>query len=331
LIVNLQRFLAKEQPYWNELEGLLSALEDRLERRLELDEAMRFHYLYQRTASDLAKLADFPAEPQLHQTLAALVTRAYAEIHETRSRPRRLAVRRFLSITFPRTFRRHLRFFIASVAITLAGTAFGAGALYFDPDTKAVLMPFSHLQGDPRERVREEEEATGDRLAGQHTAFSAMLMTHNTKVSIFTFSLGMTYGVGTVVMLFYNGVILGAVGVDYIRAGEGKFLAGWLLPHGVIEIPAILVAGMAGLLLARTLIGAGDRASLRERLRLVIPDLVTLIFGVAALLVWAGIVEAFFSQYHEPVLPYWLKIGFGCAELLLFTLYLARAGRKDKG
>ena len=84
-------------------------------------------------------------------------------------------------------------------------------------------------------------------------------MTHNTEVSIFTLALGMTWGVGTIIMLFYNGVILGAVAVDYIRAGETKFLLGWLMPHGVVEIPAILIAGQAGLLLASALIGHGRR------------------------------------------------------------------------
>ena len=52
-------------------------------------------------------------------------------------------------------------------------------------------------------------------------------------------ALGMSYGVGTFTLLFYNGVILGGVFQDYIAAGETKFLLGWLLPHGVIEIPAI--------------------------------------------------------------------------------------------
>jgi hypothetical protein len=58
--------------------------------------------------------------------------------------------------------------------------------------------------------------------------------------------------------------------------------------------------------------------------------LTTLIFGVAAMLIWAGIVEAFFSQYHEPVLPYEVKIGFGILELVLLVLFLARSGRKKE-
>ena len=44
--------------------------------------------------------------------------------------------------------------------------------------------------------------------------------------------------------------------------------------------------------------------------------------GVAVFLVWAGIVESFFSQYHEPILPYWLKITFGIAELALLCWFL---------
>ena len=59
------------------------------------------------------------------------------------------------------------------------------------------------------------------------------------------------------------------------------------------------------------------------------PDLVTLICGAALLLVWAGIIEAFLSQYHEPVLPYALKIGFGVMELALMGGYLWKSGRRS--
>jgi uncharacterized membrane protein SpoIIM required for sporulation len=131
-------------------------------------------------------------------------------------------------------------------------------------------------------------------------------------------------------MLFYNGVTLGAVAVDYVLAGETPFLLGWLMPHGVIEIPAILLAGQAGIVLAGALIGWGKPISLRMRLRKISKDLATLIFGVALMLVWAGIVEAFFSQYHEPVLPYSIKIAFGAFELIILALFLGRAGRKSE-
>lgn len=327
MIIDLQRFLEAERPYWAELEEVLRRWEEDSGYRPRLSEVRRFHYLYERTAADLARLATFASEPDLRRYLESLVARGYAEIHETRAKPHRLALWRWFTVTFPQTFRRQMRAFWLALAVMLVGAAFGGFAVMTDPGAKSVLLPFPHLQGNPSDRVAQEESQVEDGLAGMKTTFSTSLMTHNTKVAIFTLALGMTWGIGTLVLLFYNGVILGAVAVDYLLAGEGRFLAGWLLPHGSVEIPAILIAGQAGLVLAGALIGWGRRLTLAARLRAVGPDLLTLISGVGLLLVWAGIVEAFLSQYHEPVLPYAIKILLGVVELSLLTLFLARAGR----
>ena len=326
MIIDLQKFVANERSLWTELEKLLDRIEADPSARLSLEQLQRFHLLYERTASDLARIATFSAEPETRRYLENLVARAYGEIHETRERRRRVYPIRWFFQTLPQTFRRHIRQFYLAVAITLVGCAFGGLALVFDPDSRHVTMAFGHDEMTPEQRVAREESQANDRISGHKTYFSAYLMTHNTKVSIFTLALGITWGVGTGIMLFYNGVILGAVAVDYIRAGQTKFLLGWLLPHGVVEIPAILIAGQAGLVLGVALIGWGRRVPLAVRLREVSRDLMTLIFGVGVLLIWAGFVEAFLSQYHEPVIPYELKIAFGLVELILLTLFLARSG-----
>jgi uncharacterized membrane protein SpoIIM required for sporulation len=270
---------------------------------------------------------EFPAEAGLRQHLEILIARAYAEIHETRSGAWPVSLRRWFWQTFPQTIRRHHVWLLGSFLIMLTGALFGAVTLMVEPSAKATLLPFEHLQHSPTERVRAEESQQHDRIAGQAGTFSAMLMTNNIKVSILTLALGMTFGLGTIIMLFYNGVILGVVAWDYILDGQARFLAGWLLPHGSIEIPAILIAGQAGLILGRALIGWNCAIDVKARLRQIAPDLATLVGGVALLLVWAGLIEAFFSQYHEPVLPYALKIAFGLAEMTLLGLFLHQSGR----
>ena len=327
MIIDLQRFVAAGQPHWSELEKMLTHMEAEPNATLSLEKLTRFHQLYERASADLARITTFSSEPATRRYLEHLVARAYGEIHETRERRSRLQPLKWFFQTLPQTFRRHVRAFYLTVAITLAGCAFGGLALIFDPDSRHVTMAFGHDQMTPEERVRQEEQSAGDRLDGQKSSFSAFLMTHNTKVSIFTLALGMTWGVGTIILLFFNGVIMGAIAVDYIQAGQTKFLLGWLMPHGVIEIPAILIAGQAGLLLGHALIGWGTRFPLAARLRAVSADVKTLIFGVALMLVWAGFVEAFLSQYHEPILPYSVKIAFGIVELILLVLFLAKAGR----
>jgi uncharacterized membrane protein SpoIIM required for sporulation len=328
MIIDLQRFVTGERPYWTELESVLKKLEAEPHRTMSLDQVRRLHYLYERASADLGKIMTFSSEPEVRRYLESLVARAYGEIHETREQQHRISPLTWFFRTLPQTFRRHVRAFGLAVAITLAGVAFGGLATVFDPESRSATMPFGHDRVDPSERVAREERAPRDLLAGQKGNFSAFLMTHNTKVSVLTMALGMTWGLGTIILLLYNGIMLGAVAVDYMLAGQTLFLFGWLLPHGVIEIPAILIAGQAGLVLGKALIGWGQRATVTERLRAVGGDLVTLIFGVALLLVWAGFVEGFFSQYHEPVVPYSVKIAFGLFELVLLILFLGYGGRK---
>ena len=328
MIIDLQKFIATERATWSEFEEKLDHLEAEPNHRMSLEDLQRFHLLYERTAADLARIVTFSVEPETRRYLESLVARGYGEVHEARERQARLRPIPWFLHTLPQTFRRHIRAFWMSVAITIVGCAFGGIAIAFDPGSKAALMPFSHLLQDPAKRVAQEESATGDRLAGHKASFSASLMTHNTQVSIFTFGLGITWGIGTILMLFYNGIMMGAIAVDYIQAGQTRFLLGWLLPHGVVEIPSILIAGQAGFILARALIGRGQRLTLRARMRSVSQDLITLIFGVALFLVWAGIVEAFLSQYHEPVIPYTVKIGFGLVEFTLLCAFLSQSGKR---
>ncbi len=326
MIIDLPRFVSAERPYWDELHGLLSAMETAPERRMSLPEIQRLHYLYERCSADLSQLDSFATDSSLRAFLESLVSRAYSEIHETRA-PLKLNWKGAI-LAFPRAFRRHLGAFQLSLAVTLLGCAFGWFAIRQDPRAKAILMPFPGLGGSPAERVQKEENVKEDRLSGVKATFGAQLMTHNIQVTVLVFAMGLTWGFGTFIELFYNGVILGAVCADYIAAGQGTFLAGWLLPHGVVEIPAILLGGQAGFILAGTLIGWGGRTSRAERLRAAAPDLFTIMAGAAVMLVWAGTMESFVSQYHQPAIPYSLKIAFGLCELAGLTIFLGWAGRE---
>ena len=327
MIVNLEKFIAEERPRWERLDAMLQKMAEDPWAKLPLAQARELELLYQRTAADLARLSSYAAEPEARRYLENLVARGHAEIHGARGEGGRLRPGEWFARTLPRTFRRQARAFGLAVALTVAGAGFGGAALALDPEAKETLMPFSHLQGSPTERVAREREDRGEHLTDGKARFSGMLMTHNTRVTLTAVALGMSWGVGTLVLLFYNGVTLGAVVLDYVLAGETPFLLGWLLPHGVVEIPAILVGGQAGFVLAGALLGRGRRERLAARLRGVMPDVVTLTLGAALMLVWAGIVEAFLSQYHEPVLPYAVKIAFGVVELVALVWYLARAGR----
>jgi uncharacterized membrane protein SpoIIM required for sporulation len=332
VILDVDRFLAHERPAWEELSRLLDAAENNPLRTSDIAEVERFHYLYQRAVSSLARLHSNAADSEVRRYVESLVARAYPEIHQRRRRGR-FHFFSWLIAGFPRAFRRHSGAFALSLLITIAGVLFGVIGLIAAPDARPALMPFSNLLEKPSARVAREEarQKKADPLSGRKTSFAAFLMTHNIQVAVLTFAMGATWGIGVITLLFYNGVTLGAVICDYVRDGQTQFVMAWLMPHGVIEIPAILVGGQAGVVLAGALIGWKSRESRRQRLESARGDLASLAGGLAVMLVWAGIVEAFISQYHQPALPYSLKIAMGCVELAVLAAWLGRGGLTRKG
>jgi len=326
VILDLKEFIVEQQEVWREFEALLDAVERNPTTTMDIEKVKRFHHLYQLTSADLARLQSFASEPELKQYLESLIGRAFGEIYESRRKPHRIAPLTWFFRSFPRAFHRRIGAFRVALAAMLLGCLFGGAALVIDPGAKETLLPFAHLRGDPSDRVAKEEQGPNKALESYKAVFSSQLVTHNVRVAVSCMAMGITFGIGTLILLFYNGVILGAVALDYIRAGESAFLFGWLLPHGSVEIPAIILAGQAGLVLAQALLGRRHGVPLSGRLRSISRDLTTLIGGVAILLVWAGIIEAFFSQYHEPMLPYSLKISFGAVELVVLALFLGRCG-----
>ena len=330
MIVDLDKFIAAERPGWQKFDRLLQQRADDPWAKMTLEQARELERLHLRASANLARLATMAAEPEVQRYLEGLVARGYAEVYGGQGQREKWRMFAWFFETLPRTWRRQAKAFWLSLGLMLGGALFGGLAVAFDPGAKPVLMPFAHLLGDPSDRVAREEKM-GRGASGAQSTFAGQLMTHNTKVTMTALALGMTWGVGTAVLEFYNGAILGAVVVDYVRADETTFLLAWLLPHGSIELPAILVGGQAGFVLAGALLGRGRRKRLSARLREVMGDVVTLAIGAGLMLIWAGVVESFLSQYHEPVIPYELKIAFGLVELAGLAWFLGWCGRPKSG
>jgi len=312
---------------WRKLESLLTTLEVQGARGLSIAEVRTLGKLYRAACADLLTAQKELADAALSDYLNGLVARAYASVYGGQRR-RRLAIGRFLWAVFPALVRRERLSVALSAFLFLSGCVCGAVVMQLDPQAMGLVIPDMHQARTPEERVR-DEAFNSSAQAGPAAVFSSFLFTHNIQVTFLVFALGVTFGIGTAVMLFWNGVPLGALAAQYHASGQGLFFWAWILPHGVVELTVVIIAGAAGLLLARGLWRPGlrsRRAALVHEAR----SAVQLIAGGMPMLVVAGIVEGTISQLHAPLMPYSAKLVFAGALFVAMLAYLSRGGIERK-
>jgi uncharacterized membrane protein SpoIIM required for sporulation len=155
---------------------------------------------------------------------------------------------------------------------------------------------------------------------------SSFIMTNNISVAFTTFALGITAGLGTAYMMLTNGIMLGVVGVACWMGGMSLPLWSFVAGHGVLELPAIFIAGGAGFRIAQGLLFPG-LLSRRDSLAKSGAEAIRLLLGTVPMLIVAGIIEGFISPSTN-IAWYWK---FTLAGILATAFYgwLFTAGRRS--
>jgi uncharacterized membrane protein SpoIIM required for sporulation len=330
--MDIDRFVEERKDRWRRFEEVLDLAEDVTEQALGPEGMRELLRLYRLTSSDLNQARSITADPELLERLNALAGRGYRFIYRRRRETgtfRRL--RRFLGFEVPETYRQEAWSVGTAAGALLLGALFGTLAVLARPSAAEDLIPPQFFTQSPSERVaeierQEERVATLDEAA----LFGAELYTHNIRVSFLAFSLcALTILLG-VWVLFYNGVLLGAVATTYLMDGVSVFFFAWVGPHGALELPSICFAGAAGLVAGRALFFPGE-LSRAAAVRQAFPRVWRMMVGVMLFLVVAGLIEGSFSQFSAKTVPYSLKIAVAVVLHLSLLAYLFVPRRETQG
>lgn len=313
-----KRWLDKRKPHWARLEELAARCSGSGFRALAPGELQELSLLYRQMAADLSTVREDPEGARTAAYLNQLLARTHNLIYTGR-RGSALKVFEFYRDTYPRIFRDTFNYTLAATAVFLAATVIGALAALADPSFARYV-----LSGPMMDTIERREMWTHSILSMKPAAASA-IMTNNIGVAFAAFAAGITAGVGTLFLMFFNGLLFGVISMACWQAGMADKLFGFVAPHGVIELPAIFVAGGAGLLVAKGLLFPGllpRRASLAQEGR----RAVSLLLGTIPMLVVAGIIEGFVSPTDLPIAAKFLMAG---STFALFVIYLTRAGKPE--
>ncbi len=312
------RWLNKRKPHWARLTALLDRSGNRGIGALTHGELQELGLLYRQTASDLSSVREDPASQQAARHLNQLLARAHNVIYMGRkSDPG--GITHFYRETYPQIFRATLPYTMAAFAIFLAAALCGLLLTLHDASFSRYLLGARMSDTIERRQMWTQPIVTLKPLA------SSNIMTNNLTVVFAAFAFGITAGLGTMYVMFVNGLLFGVVSAACWQAGMATQLFGFVTPHGVLELPAIFIAGGAGLLVARGLLFPGALPR-RDSLAQAGGQGVRLVLGTIPLLIVAGVIEGFVSP---TTLPVGVKLLFGGAMAGLLALYLARTAREE--
>ena len=310
------RWLDKRKPYWARLEQLLEQGTRRGLPSLHRSELQELGLLYRQIAADLAALREDRSSVHFARYLNQLLARAHNIIYSAR-KTNPTAILGFFAVTYPQVVRRNLRFVQMALAIFAVSALVGAALTFQDPDFKLSIL------GPEMVQTIEKREMWTHSIVGIKPLASSAIMTNNMSVGFMTFALGITAGLGTIYMLLFNGLLIGGIGMACHLSGMSLKLWEFVAPHGVLELPAIFLAGGAGLRIASGLLFPGYLPR-RESLVRAGSEAVQLLLGTIPILIIAGTIEAFVSPTG---LATTLKFAMAAALFVLLLGYLFGAGR----
>ena len=301
-------FIRQNKEKWAEYEEML---------REHRHDPEKLNELFIRITDDLSYARTFYPHRSVRIYLNSLAQRVFYNIYRGKGFPMR-RLKRFWTDELPQLFWEERRAFLLSCCIFFLAFAIGVVSSVIDPDFARIML------GDGYVDMTLNNIKAGDPMAVYKDSgpfgMTATIAGRNLFVAFQTALLGVLASIGTVFILMYNGVMIGAFQYFFIEHGVfwESFLTIWI--HGTLEVSAIIIAGASGLVAGSGLLfpgtftrGQAFRMSIRRGLKI--------FFGIVPVIVLAAIFESFFTRYTET--PAFVRAAFIAASLLFVLWYFA--------
>ena len=324
-------FRREREASWEELERLIGIIEKKTVRALAPAELARLPVLYRAALSSLSVARAISLDRNVIRYLESLTGRAYFCVYGVK-RSLREALADFFLRRFPGAAARFRWYLVLSALMMVLGTLVGFALTMQDENRFYSFVAADYADGrGPTASTRElleplyHEESVAETL----TAFATFLFTHNAKIGILAFALGFLAGVPALILVFQNGLLLGAFGALYHQRGLSLDFWAWVMPHGVTELFAVVVCGGAGLVIGQALLFPGEHTRL-QNLALRGRDAGQLVLGGVVMFFVAGLIEGIFRQTVQSI-PLRLSVAGGSALLwIAFFTWRSYARRREQ-
>jgi uncharacterized membrane protein SpoIIM required for sporulation len=328
VVIRSAQFRKVRQWSWEKLDQLVTKAEKKGVGSLEVDEAIELPKLYQAEISSLAVARNTVLDKNLVDYLENLSLRAYLVVYGPRTSLAE-CLKNFFLKSFPGSVRSLKWCLVISASLFLVGLLTGFIMVTQNHDNYQLLVSDDLAAGRNYSTSRPEllNEIIFHPWSGFQESFiffANTLFRHNTIITLLSFGLGFAFGIPTVILIFTNGLLLGAmIGLHYDKDLTIEFV-GWLSIHGVTEITAFILSGGAGLAIAKNVLFPGQSSRINNLAKEGLKASQVMI-GAVFMLFIASILEGGFRQLIAST-PWRLVIAFLTA--LFWARYFYRQGRE---
>ncbi len=321
-------FRREREASWRELEDLLARAESGGIQSLTPRELFQLPNLYRATVSSLSVARSITLDRNVLLYLEGLAARAYFFVYGARG-SLLVGIRRFFGRQFPQAVREARYHILAATFVLFAGIAVGCLLTLSNADWFYTFVGTGLAGGrtptSTTESLRDVLYDDGGGLLESLYLFATFLFTHNAQIGMLAFALGFALGVPVVLLIFYNGLGIGAFVALYSSRGLTVEFVAWLSIHGTTELLAVLLCGGAGLWLGSAFAFPG-RYSRIDNLARQGRKAGVIAIGAVVMLFLAGLLEGFGRQLiHDASLRYLI----GSVALAFWLAYFTLSGRES--
>ncbi|MBS4199245.1 stage II sporulation protein M [Bacillus sp. FJAT-49732] len=284
--MNIKQFIKQHRDEWKQLEHLIGVLQKRKNTYTAV-EIEQFNRLYQKAAQNLSYCQTYFPKEEVTIYLNGLVSKSHNLLYKDQISSFK-QIRHFFSTTFIGLLLGQWKAVATAMLLFVLGALGSFFSVLNDPLNMYTILPAEIAQNVDPTLLGSQDGAVDSAL------MSASIMTNNIQVAILAFAGGVTFGLLTVYVLIYNGIMIGALAALFWNYGKTYDFWAYIVPHGMVELTAIFIAGGAGLLMGYKLLVPGY-FSRGFHLRQQAKRSVQLMLGTIPLFIIAGIIEGFIT------------------------------------
>jgi len=303
------QFIKNNSERWREVELFLS-------KKTSIHDPDKLAELFIQLTDDLSYSKTFYPQSKTTQYLNSLTSKLHQSVYKNK-KEKRSRIISFWKNELPEIFFTRRKELLISLMVFFIAVVIGVVSSEGDTGFVRLILGDSYVNMTQENIKNDDPLAVYKKMNGVDMFMGITF--NNIRVSFYAFMAGLLLSVGTILLLLYNGIMLGTF--HHLFYSKGLLLKSlsivWI--HGTLEISSIIIAGAAGLILGNSILFP-KTYSRRQSFLISAKDGVKIIVGLVPLFFIAGFLESFVTRFTQ--MPIFINLTIIISSLSFIIWYV---------